>query len=105
MKKVITLIIMALIVVTIAINAKAEDPTHEVYPRAMEIVEFERNTDTVVCVDAVGLEWAFYGIEDWSIGDVVIVMLDNNGTPETMVDDIITDTIFSGYRNPDSWFD
>ncbi len=104
MKKVITLIIMALIVVTIAINAKAAN-AHEVYPRAMEIVEFEHYTDTVVCVDAVGLEWAFYGIEDWDIGDLVIVMLDNNGTPNTMVDDIITDTIFSGYRFPDSWFE
>ena len=103
MKKALTILAMVVMVATIVLSAKANE--HKLYPRAMEIVEFEYDTDTVVCVDAVGLEWAFYGIEDWDIGDLVIVMLDNNGTPNTMVDDIITDTIFSGYRFPDSWFE
>ena len=104
MKKLITALILFLVVATIDIGVKANEPAHKLYPRAMEIVEFEHDTDTVVCVDAVGLEWAFYGIEDWDIGDLIIVMLDNNGTPNTMVDDIITDTIFSGYRIPDSYY-
>lgn len=101
MKRVISILMAMLMVFTVGKGNVSES---EIYPRAMEIVEFERETDTVVCVDAVGLEWAFYGIEDWDIGDLVIVMLDNNGTPNTMTDDIITDTIFSGYRCPDSWF-
>lgn len=70
------------------------------YPRAMQITEFERETDTVVCEDATGLIWAFYGIEDWEIGDLVIATLDDNGTPNRMGDDIIVDVRYSGYTFP-----
>ena len=69
------------------------------YPRAMEIVSLETETDTVVCVDAVGLEWAFYGIEDYFIGDIVICTMHDNGT-QNIYDDSIIDTTFSGYTLP-----
>lgn len=69
------------------------------YPRAMEVVELETETDTVVCVDAVGLEWAFYGIEDYFVGDIVIATMYDEGT-ENIYDDSIIDTRYSGYTVP-----
>ena len=79
--------------------------SHNTYPMAMQVVAFERETDTVVCCDATGLEWAFYGIEDWEVGDLVIAMMDDNGTRETLVDDIITDVTYSGYTFPPHAYD
>lgn len=69
------------------------------YPRAMQVVEFETETDTVVCVDATGLEWAFYGIEDWEIGDLVVCIMDTNET-DVITDDSIVEIRYSGYTFP-----
>ena len=108
MSKTISTMILSLMIATIAFYSPSSESeqtnANEVYPRAMEIIAFEEEHDTVVLEDAVGLSWCFYGIEDWEIGDMVIVMLDNNGTPDTITDDIIVDTYFSGYTNPFSAF-
>lgn len=78
---------------------------HNTYPRAMQVVAFERETGTVVCCDATGLEWEFYGIEDWAEGDLVIAMMDDNGTTNTIIDDIIVDVTYSGYTFPPHAYD
>ena len=65
------------------------------YPRAMEIVEIDR--DVAVCVDAVGMEWEFTEPEDLEIGGIVICTMYDNGTTETIVDDEIVDVVWSGY--------
>lgn len=67
------------------------------YPRAMEITSIERETDTAVCVDAVGMEWRFEGPEDLEVGDLIICTMYDNGTRETIVDDEIVDVTWSGY--------
>ena len=67
------------------------------YPRAMEIVEIDRNADVAICVDAVGMEWSFTGPEDLEVGDMVICIMYNNGTTDTIVDDEVVDVYWSGY--------
>lgn len=67
------------------------------YPRAMEIVEIDRAADIAVCVDAVGMEWEFTEPEDLEVGDIVICTMYDNGTKETIVDDVIVDVRWSGY--------
>lgn len=67
------------------------------YPRAMEIVEIDRTTDTAICVDAVGMEWEFSEPEDLEVGDLVICTMFNKGTENTITDDEIVDVIWSGY--------
>lgn len=71
------------------------------YPRAMEIVEIDRDTDTAVCLDATGNIWEFTEPEDLEVGDLVICTLYDNGTKETFKDDEIIDVIWSGYSFED----
>lgn len=66
------------------------------YPRAMEIVEIDTKANEVVCVDALGHEWGFYGSDNLSEGDLVICMIDTKGT-DTFSDDEIVDVWWSGY--------
>ena len=67
------------------------------YPRAMEIVEVDKARDMAVCVDAVGMEWEFTEPEDLEVGDLVICIMYDNGTVDTIYDDEIVDVVWSGY--------
>ncbi len=67
------------------------------YPRAMEIVEVDKARDMAVCVDATGLEWEFTEPEDLEVGDLVICIMYDKGTKETLLDDEIVDVVWSGY--------
>ena len=67
------------------------------YPRAMEIVEVDKARDMAVCVDAVGMEWEFTEPEDLEVGDLVICIMYDKGTKETILDDEIVDVVWSGY--------
>ena len=69
-----------------------------VYMKGMEITSLDYEKDIVYCMDSVGFEWAFYGCEDYMEGDIIYVLLDDNGTKETIFDDIIVNVNYSGYR-------
>ena len=69
----------------------------ETYSRAMIIDSYNKANDEVICVDAVGLEWSFYGLEDLEVGDMIICTMSDNGTRETIIDDEIIDVEWSGY--------
>ena len=69
---------------------------HEVYPLTAQIVELDRNADVVVCIDGTGNSWAFYGVEDWQVGDFASLLMDNNGTTETIYDDVIIMAHYAG---------
>lgn len=65
--------------------------------RAGIIIEINEEDDYVVVEDPCGLIWEFDEIEDFDIGDLVLMVMDDMGTPETIIDDVIIDTIYSGY--------
>lgn len=69
---------------------------HEVYPLTVVIIELDREGDIVTCVDGADNFWEFYGVEDWQTGDYVSLLMDDNGTPETIYDDVITMTLYAG---------
>ena len=69
---------------------KAAEPEHSIYPLTAQIVELDHNADVVVCVDGTGNCWEFYGVEDWQVGDFASLLMDDNGTTETVYDDVIT---------------
>lgn len=69
---------------------------HEVYPLTVQVVELDRNADVVMCVDGAGNGWEFYGVEDWQVGDFASLLMDNNGTTETIYDDVITMAHYAG---------
>lgn len=66
------------------------------YATTTVVVEIDYTTDTVVCEDSAGYEWAFYGVEDWRIGDVCSMVMCDNGT-SSILDDTIESVRYSGY--------
>lgn len=53
--------------------------------------------DLVTISTGSGLLYEFYGIEDLYMGDIIAVTMDDNGTPETVLDDKIIDSKYAGY--------
>lgn len=90
MKKVLA-VLLVLLMTTAIIPAQALG----LYARAGVITEFDHENDIVYFMDDVGYTWAFYGIEDWTIGDIVVCIMNDNGTEE-IFDDSILSTYYSG---------
>lgn len=70
---------------------------HSMYVRTMEVTQLDYTQDIVTCTDAVGYVWEFYGCEDYAEGDLVACMMDTMGTEDTILDDAIIDTYYTGY--------
>jgi hypothetical protein len=100
MKKIIVavLVIAAVLVgLFVGLNLnKTEEVKNSVYPLTVVIIELDREGDIVTCVDGADNFWEFYGVEDWQTGDYVSLLMDDNGTPETIYDDVITMTLYAG---------
>lgn len=75
--------------------------TTETYPMAGVVVDLDREHDVVNVSIASGLLYEFYGVEDWDIGDIAAMTMDDNGT-ETILDDKIVDARYAGWT---AWFD
>ena len=66
------------------------------YPTCGKIVSVNYKTDVAVFEDFNGFQWGFEGVEDWMIGDIIAVIMNDNGT-ETIFDDTIKDVKYCGY--------
>lgn len=73
------------------------------YPRAFVVEELDYERDMVIVSDAVGMEWEFEEIEDWDVGDVVVAIMNDNGT-EIITDDYFVDIRFGGYIFPTCYY-
>lgn len=82
-------IILAAWCVCLVKDLPAQTPKEELYALTTVVTEVNESTDTVVCVDATGNEWEFDGVEDWSIGDIASLAMNDKGTPEIYDDEII----------------
>ena len=100
MKKIIVavLVIAAVLVgLFIGLNLnKTEEVKNNVYPLTVVVIEIDREGDIVTCVDGADNFWEFYGVEDWQTGDFASLLMDDNGTPNTIYDDVITMTLYAG---------
>lgn len=82
--------------------------TSKTYPNAGIVVALDEVQDLVTISTGSGLLYEFYGIEDLFVGDIVAVTMDDNGTPDTVLDDKIIDSKYAGYselfenQNPES---
>ena len=88
-KAIMAMVIMIIVSVTIGTYA-------EQYPTTMIVNELNYDENTVICIDFNGNEWAFEGIEDWRIGDIASMIMDDMET-ELIYDDIIIMVRYSGY--------
>ena len=75
----------------------SEDMKSRTYPRTAVVVEIDRPNDTVICMDSVGTLWAFYGVEDWEVGDVVSMILDSRNTC-CICDDKVINPRYSSFK-------
>lgn len=78
------------------INVSTVAAPDNYYPLVTKIVRFDEENDEVFCEDSNGFLWSFYGIEDWSIDDTAVLLMDNMGT-QLIFDDAIVKTKY------DSW--
>ena len=75
--------------------AEAESRKPEnLYPTCGQIISIEENL--VIVEDLSGNAWTFCGSEDWAIGDIVAMIMDNMNT-STIYDDEIIDIRYCGY--------
>ena len=75
----------------------AQKENSNIYPECLQIVEINQAADIVQGKTCSGLIFSFYGVEDYMLGDLVAVIMDDNGTPESVLDDIIIDVRYAGY--------
>ena len=105
--KVIAIVVIAIIVLVAACAAalangkeaaKAQDNKRmgNYYALTTLVVEVDRESDTVTCVDSVGNAWQFYGAEDWQEGDCASLLMWDNGT-EYVTDDEIHSARYSAW--------
>lgn len=85
-----------IIIITLCIMSIATMAYADIYPTTMIVVELDNQHDIVICEDFNGNQWAFEGIEDWMIGDIVSMIMEDMGTAQ-IYDDIIVMTQYSGY--------
>ncbi len=78
--------------------ATAFGPTRSTtYPLAGIVVSADRSSDTVTFETASGMLYSITECEDWEPGDLIACTMDDNGTPEDVTDDVITEYRYSGY--------
>lgn len=65
------------------------------YTAMTTVVEIEPENDTVVCEDATGNLWAFYGSNNWHVGDMCQLLMHDCGTAD-VTDDIIIREAYIG---------
>ena len=89
-------ILSALLIISLMTGAT---PTSkgDIYPDTMTVTGIDTEADVVTLTTSSGHMYQFYGVEDWQIGDICSCIMNDNGT-ETIEDDIIVDTKYSGHQ-------
>lgn len=64
--------------------------TSHLYPNAGIVAEVNREADTVTVETQNGHMWEFYGAEDWMIGDLCAMLMNDMGTAEVTDDEIVS---------------
>lgn len=67
--------------------------TETYYPALAVVTETNTETDSVTIMTLPdGNLWDFYGVEDWSGGDLAVCIFSDNGTPDYLEDDLLMPT-------------
>lgn len=67
------------------------------YTRTGLVVDLDYDTDTVTVVDGCDFAWRFTGCEDYCVGDLVEMLMQEAGDPEDIFDDVIYSTCYAGF--------
>lgn len=101
-EKIIEVIEMIIVVIGVVLMfspllLKTDTIHSEEYPQTMVVVHINEYIDSVTIETATGYQYSFWGIEDYQIGDVVSVTMNDNATENDITDDKIVEVRFSGY--------
>lgn len=88
------LIAIALVLIALCATLTA---IAEIYPETAKVVEVDYDTDTVTVETFTGFLFAFYGCEDWMVGDCASLIMEDNGT-ELVYDDEIIMAQYGGWE-------
>ena len=69
-----------------------------IYPRTAVVTEINRDTNTITVTDNVGYMWQFTETDDWENGDIVSMIMHDNGT-DVITDDSIVSVRYHGSIN------
>lgn len=86
-------------IITIMMNSNGNTyfkSFENIYPETAIIQEVNTDTDLVMVQTLSGNIFEFYGVEDYSTGDIVSMIIDSGSTPE-VTDDKILSVKYSGY--------
>lgn len=96
---VIIVIIMALLTHACYLKGKhagADEIMSHIYPMSGIVTEVNCQENKVIITDSVRNEWEFNGTDDWHIGDIAAMIMEDNGTEE-IYDDKIIDIHYIGW--------
>ena len=88
MKKIITIIITAILLGALLMGtAVADEP--RLYIRFANVIDMEWEYDIVSADDGLGNIWEFFGCDHFFFDDLVVMFMNDRGTPNYIYDDIV----------------
>ena len=79
------LIAILVVLVLLPLSASAE-----LYILFGNVIDLEYDTDCVTVDDGYGNLWEFYGVDFYFYGDLVVMYMSDNDTPDWIYDDYVT---------------
>lgn len=90
--------VLCLILILIPITSPAE-----YYAFTLMVYEVDYENDIFYATDYSGYNsWEFTEIEDWMIGDLIALLMDDNNT-NFIFDDEVINYRYVGWTNPGTW--
>jgi hypothetical protein len=86
-----------LVFVGCAVDAQASNP-ETLYPAVMQVVEVNADEDLLVLADFNGNAWEWEGVDDWQVGDLAGLIMNDCGTV-VIYDDEIVSIRYCGWVN------
>lgn len=86
-------------VVTLAaftVSASETKSGANTYPKTTVCLAVNHQTDTVTVADCNGTEWKFSGCQDFEEGDLIALIMNDNGTQNYIWDDTVVTARYSG---------
>lgn len=96
MKPIVTALTF-IVLISMLVCSCVFDKPHESYTKSTIVIDINYDDDLVTVQDSFGDTWQFFGCEDWEKGDICALIMDNNGTSDTIYDDFITNTNYCGW--------
>lgn len=79
----------SIVVIVPAATSEPRYAASNLYAEAGVVTELDYTADVVTFMDARGMYWSFYGVEDWQVGDLLCAILYDAGTLDPIDDAVI----------------